>query len=44
MTSATACGRVEQVVYGEGRTVAVAYDGTGRPTEFDVGSDTVEVS
>ncbi|MCE2423971.1 MAG: hypothetical protein J4F45_02540 [Pseudomonadales bacterium] len=47
MTSASACGacgRVEQVVYGDGRTVTVAYDRTGRPTEFDVGSDTAEVS
>ena len=36
--------QVEQVVYGDGRTVTVTYDGMGRPTEFDVGSDTVEVS
>ena len=34
--------QVERLIYDD-RTVAVTYDGMGRPTEFDVGSDTVEV-
>ena len=36
--------QVERLIYEGGRTVAIAYDGMGRPTEFDVGSDLIEVS